>query len=589
MMGGDDEEEDYGALIYRESQPRKKEAATAAAAAGKKVVAKKKKVSSADASSTRRRRTTSTRTRSAAARNKSAVNAVQKKDASKRKRESSTKDKEQTRRRVRKRHRYECSADGCTKYAQRGGVCKKHGANVEHKRCCSKGCTNQAVIGGVCVKHGAKLKQCSSEGCTNHSLKRSVCWRHGAYRNQTMKKQKRLRLEMHLFNITIVLLALAALPCKCFVTKTLYVRTTQQPHQPSNMMLQNFDNFRKSQSKLDHQIFSFSSVTRASNFGYHDGDKMGQRIHSFSNRYCKLAPIWTLLAALVGVQKSSFIAPTLGSLGTMQYALSILMLAMGLTITPKEFGDAAKKPSIILLNATLCFAMMPFLAMGIASSLDYDAAHTAGIVLLGSVSGGQASNLFTLLAGGDVALSVVCTISTTFIGVLATPLLIKHLLQTVVEVNFISVFQSVASLVLLPLLTGLITRKFVPRFVKRIGPFCPLVGVLSTMVLVAGSAANSAFSLGMDKVSIVGSCLLPVLGCFIALLVSHLHKDFMDERSRRALVIETLSKSPTLAYVLARKHFDLSAATIPSAGMISLAVVGAVVACVWSAVDPIEA
>lgn len=63
----------------------------------------------------------------------------------------------------------------------------------------------------------------------------------------------------------------------------------------------------------------------------------------------------------------------------------------------------------------------------------------------------------------------------------------------------------------------------------------------------------------------------------------------MDKRSRRALVIETLSKSPTLAYVLARKHFDSSAATIPSAGMISLAVIGAVVACVWSAVDPIEA
>mmetsp|Transcript_23855 Transcript_23855/g.38847 ORF Transcript_23855/g.38847 Transcript_23855/m.38847 type:complete len:211 (-) Transcript_23855:764-1396(-) len=190
-----------------------------------------------------------------------------------------------------------------------------------------------------------------------------------------------------------------------------------------------------------------------------------------------------------------FIAPTLGSLGTMQYALSTLMLAMGLTITPNDFGDAAKKPSIILLNAVLCFAMMPLLAIGIASSLKYDAAHTAGIVLLGTVSGGQASNLFTLLAGGDVALSVVCTVSTTFMGVLATPLLIKHMLQTVVEVNFISVFQSVASLVLLPLLTGLMLGKFAPCFTKMMGPFCPLIGVLSTMVLVAGSAANSAFSL----------------------------------------------------------------------------------------------
>jgi len=93
----------------------------------------------------------------------------------------------------------------------------------------------------------------------------------------------------------------------------------------------------------------------------------------------------------------------------------------------------------------------------------------------------------------------------------------------------------------------------------------------------------------MDKVSILGSCLLPVFGCIIALLVLHLRKDLMNESSRRALVIETLSKSPTLAYVLARKHFGLSAALIPSApGMISLAVIGAVVACIWSAVAPIE-
>ena len=112
--------------------------------------------------------------------------------------------------------------------------------------------------------------------------------------------------------------------------------------------------------------------------------------------------------------------------------------------------------------------------MGLATALKYDADHTAGIVLLGSVSGGQASNLFTHLAGGDVALSVVQTISTTFIGVLATPLLIRYFLQTVVEVNFLSVLQSVARLVLLPLLAGLMTGEFAPRFVKRLGPFCPL-------------------------------------------------------------------------------------------------------------------
>ena len=61
----------------------------------------------------------------------------------------------------------------------------------------------------------------------------------------------------------------------------------------------------------------------------------------------------------------------------------------------------------------------------------------------------------------------------------------------------------------------------------------------------------------------------------------------MAESSRRTLVVETLSKSPTLAYVLSQKHFA-QASTIPAASMVSLAIVGAVVASFWQALDPIE-
>ena len=48
------------------------------------------------------------------------------------------------------------------------------------KECSSEGCTNHAKRGGVCRRHGAKEKQCSSEGCKNIAKKGGVCWRHGA-------------------------------------------------------------------------------------------------------------------------------------------------------------------------------------------------------------------------------------------------------------------------------------------------------------------------------------------------------------------------------------------------------------------------
>ena len=74
-----------------------------------------------------------------------------------------------------------CSAEGCKSFAQKGGVCVKHGAQI--KRCSAEGCTNIAQKGGVCKRHGAKVKLCSAECCTNQSKRGGVCKRHGAYRN----------------------------------------------------------------------------------------------------------------------------------------------------------------------------------------------------------------------------------------------------------------------------------------------------------------------------------------------------------------------------------------------------------------------
>ena len=54
-------------------------------------------------------------------------------------------------------HRKICSADGCTKCVQRGGVCFRHGAKV--KRCSHEGCANQAQKRGLCIRHGAKVNR----------------------------------------------------------------------------------------------------------------------------------------------------------------------------------------------------------------------------------------------------------------------------------------------------------------------------------------------------------------------------------------------------------------------------------------------
>ncbi len=320
------------------------------------------------------------------------------------------------------------------------------------------------------------------------------------------------------------------------------------------------------------------------------------------------APIWTLCSAILGVTKSQLISPTLGSLSVMQKSLALLMLAMGLTLTPRDVSRTLKQPSLLLANALLCYGLMPLVAFLLSSAplslsapfFNYNTSEAAGIIVLGCVSGGQASNLFTLLAGGDVALSVICTFTTTILGVVATPLLIQYLLGHSVETKALEVLLSVVQLSLIPLLMGLGLGRLAPRLVSRVVPYCPALGVLATLVLVAGGAANSAavaVSAATETASginvsiaraVTASCALPIIGggLALALLSLPVAKKNCTEKSKRALVIETFSKSPTLATVLAKRHFDGGAAAVPAAAMVSLAVIGAVVSTLWSCIWP---
>lgn len=79
--------------------------------------------------------------------------------------------------------------------------------------------------------------------------------------------------------------------------------------------------------------------------------------------------------------------------------------------------------------------MMPILALVLGRAFGLDAGLLAGMVLVGSINGGQASNLCTYIAKGNVALSVLMTTATTVGAILMTPFLCKTMLGAVVPVD----------------------------------------------------------------------------------------------------------------------------------------------------------
>jgi len=225
--------------------------------------------------------------------------------------------------------------------------------------------------------------------------------------------------------------------------------------------------------------------------------------------------------------------------------------------------------------------MMPLLALGLGRFFGLDPALLAGCVLVGSINGGQASNLCTYIAKGNVALSVLMTTATTIGAIFMTPLLCKGLLGAVVPVDARGIALSTIQVVLAPIAIGMTTNKFFPNFVKNILPITPLVGVISTCLLVASAVAQVSepiLNAGMSlQIPII---LLHLVGGLVGYLLPRCTG--FDEISSRTMAIETSMKSSAFGFLLAKLHFGDYAARVPSAvSVVWMAITGSLLAVIW--------
>jgi len=86
-------------------------------------------------------------------------------------------------------HKYKkmCSAEGCSKGVQAGGVCWKH--MDQFKVCRAEECNEPARTRGLCIRHDALRLVCSYRGCANQVCRSGLCMRHG---NCTQKPECRV-------------------------------------------------------------------------------------------------------------------------------------------------------------------------------------------------------------------------------------------------------------------------------------------------------------------------------------------------------------------------------------------------------------
>jgi len=139
--------------------------------------------------------------------------------------------------------------------------------------------------------------------------------------------------------------------------------------------------------------------------------------------------------------------------------VQVIMFGMGTKLSTNDFVRVLIMPRPVLIGVALHFGVMPLTGYTIAKVFGFPAEVAAGVILIGSVSSGVASNVIVYLAKGNVALAVTITACSTLVSPLMTPFLMKTLAARLVRIDFFAMMVEVFNMVIVPVLAGLAAHR----------------------------------------------------------------------------------------------------------------------------------
>ena len=240
--------------------------------------------------------------------------------------------------------------------------------------------------------------------------------------------------------------------------------------------------------------------------------------------------------------------------------LGVIMLGMGITLSVNDFKEVLLRPWVVGLGVLAQFLVMPLLGWSVATLFDLPPMLKLGLILVSCCPGGTASNVICYLARANVALSVMMTMCSTLAAIVLTPLLTKMYASAILDVDAWAMFRSMVTIVLLPVIGGVILNQLFGRRLDGVKKISPIVSILVIVLIVGGvvgaTKANIIANFGGLLVAIF---ILHILGFLLGYGAGWLTR--LVEKDRRTLSIEVGMQNSGLGSALAKQHFSLLAAT----------------------------
>ena len=156
--------------------------------------------------------------------------------------------------------------------------------------------------------------------------------------------------------------------------------------------------------------------------------------------------------------------------------LIVLMFLLGIDLDRTAFAGVRRQPKAVLLGMLGQLVLLPIIAFGVAWALNLPPVYFMGLVLVACCPGGSSSNVFSMLAKGDVALSVTLTALSSIITLFTLPVIMEFVTRFVSDMSEVQITLPVGKLLVqnivllfVPLIAGSIFRHFLPTAAARVG------------------------------------------------------------------------------------------------------------------------
>jgi len=252
------------------------------------------------------------------------------------------------------------------------------------------------------------------------------------------------------------------------------------------------------------------------------------------------------------------------SLLLMNICMGLVMFGVALELSLQDFNTILKKPKGFIAGLISQFLLLPVITFLLVLLIEPTPSVALGMILIACCSGGNISNMLTVMAGGNPALSVSLTAFATLAAVVATPVnfaLWGNLYLSTgaelpsVSISFLDMLKTILLMVGLPLILGMWFREKFPKTNEKIRRPIRLLSIIIFGAFVIG-AFSANFQIFLEYIHFI--IMIVLLHNALAYGSGYtLGRTFgLSTADKKTITIETGIQNAGIALVLIFNFFD---------------------------------